>query len=81
MRCPKCGTENDKRTICSNCGFFMYRADLNNRARMTKKERQKEDLKEVGKKFGKVFKVIWMILMMLAMSFWILALLTWLITR
>lgn len=81
MRCPKCGTENDKRTICLKCGHYMYRADLSNRARMTKKQRQREDIKEASKNIGKIAKVIWMILVMVVMSFWIIAFLTWLITR
>lgn len=82
MRCPKCGSENATgRTICSECGHFMYRADISNRARMTKAQRRREDIKYAGKNVGKVARIVWMILVMLVTSFWIIALLVWLTER
>lgn len=79
MRCPKCGFDNDsKRTICSECGYYMYRADINNRARMTKAQRRKEDWRVAKKKVSKVANMVWIVLVMIVMSFWIIALMVWL---
>ena len=56
----------------------MYRADINNRARMTKAQRRKEDMREAKKNISKVTRVVWIVLVMIVMSFWIIALMVWL---
>ncbi|MBR6959788.1 MAG: hypothetical protein IKH76_04840 [Clostridiales bacterium] len=77
MKCPRCKTENGTRTVCSKCGYFMYHPDVANRAHMTKGQQAVEDTKIVGKKVGKVFKYAWMILTLIVMSFWLVALMVW----
>lgn len=80
MICPRCKTENGTRTICSKCGYYMYRADTMNRAKMTKGQQTLEDTKIVGKKVGKVLKYVWMIIVMIVMSFWLVAGMVWLMS-
>lgn len=70
MKCPRCFTENDNRTICKKCGLFLYRATSNNRVKMTRAQRAREDTKIVGKKFKKIFSYIWIILTIIIMSGW-----------
>ena len=71
MKCPRCRTENDSRTICKKCGLYMYHPDVNNRAKMTRGERAKEDAKIVGKKFRKIFSYIWIVFVIIIMSAWL----------
>ena len=78
MICPRCNTENGNRTICSKCGYYMYRPGTGNRRSMTKSEVAKEDAKIIGKRVFKFSRVVWIILVMVVMSFWILALLMYL---
>ena len=73
MKCPKCGTENGDRTICTKCGLFMYKPMGQNMKKMTQAERSKEDAKIMWKNTKKVLKVIWMIIVIIAMSFVLLA--------
>ena len=72
MRCPRCNTENDNRTVCSKCGYFLYRANEQNRKKMTKSQRAAEDAKTVGKRAGRIFKIIvlsaWLVLGMVALT-------------
>lgn len=71
MKCPRCMTENDARTICKKCGKFLYNTDVNNKAKMTRGQRAREDAKIVGKKFKKIFSYIWIVLVIIAMSGWL----------
>jgi len=76
--CPRCKTENGTRTICSKCGYYMYRPDIANRKKMTKAQQAVEDTKVVGKKAGKVLKIVWMIIVIVVMSAWLIAGMLWL---
>ncbi len=71
MRCPRCNTENDNRTVCSKCGYFLYRANEQNRKKMTKSQRAAEDAKTVGKRAGKIFKIVWIIVTIIVLSAWL----------
>ncbi len=73
MKCPRCRTENENRTVCKKCGLYLYRATSVNVAQMTKSERAKEDAKIIGKGVWKVLRVVWIIIVLIVMSFWILA--------
>ena len=73
MKCPRCRTENDNRTVCKKCGYYLYRATSVNLANMTKAERAKEDAKIIGKSVWKVLRVVWMVITIIVMSFLILA--------
>ena len=78
MICPRCKTENGNRTICSNCGYFMYRVANQNVASRTAAERAVDDAKIVGKNVWKIVRIIWIVLVMIVLSFWIIAALMWL---
>ena len=80
MQCPRCKTENGTRTICSKCGYYMYRPDVANRAKLTKGQQAVEDTKLVGKRVGKVFKYIWMVIVIIVMSAWLVAGRVWLVS-
>ncbi len=71
-------TENGNRTICSNCGYFMYRVANQNVEKRTNARRALDDAKIAGKGFWKIFRIVWIGLVIIVMSFWILALLIWL---
>ena len=71
MKCPRCNTENGDRTVCSKCGFFLYRPDVNNRKKMTKAQRAAEDANTVGKRAGKIFKIVWIIITIIVLSAWL----------
>jgi len=73
MKCPRCKTENDTRTICKKCGYYMYHPDVMNRAKMTKSQQALEDSKIVGKKIGKVLKIIYIIITIIVLSAWLVA--------
>lgn len=78
MKCPRCMTENGNRTICSNCGYFMYRVANQNIEKRSNARRALDDAKIAGKGFWKIFRIVWIGLVIIVMSFWILALLIWL---
>lgn len=78
MICPRCKTENGSRTICTKCGYFLYRANAQNRTRLTKSQRAIEDGKIIGKSAGKILKIVWIIIVIVVMSFWLLAILMYL---
>ncbi len=78
MICPRCKTENGNRTVCSNCGYFLYRVANQNVQKRTSVERAIDDTKIMGKSVWKVLRVVWIGIVMIVLSFWILALLMWL---
>lgn len=77
MICPRCNTDNGDRTICKDCGYFMYRATTQNVKKMTRAERSREDAKIIWKKVAKVLRIVWMAIVMIVMSFVMLAALTY----
>lgn len=78
MKCPRCLTENGNRTICSKCGYFMYRVANQNVENRTRTERALDDAKIAGKSFWKIFRIIWIGIVMVVLSFWLIFLLVWL---
>ena len=68
MKCPRCKTENDMRTICKKCGLFLYHSESNNKIKMTRSQRAKEDAKIVGKKLRKILSYVWLVIMMVVLS-------------
>ncbi len=73
MICPRCNTENDNRTICKKCGYYLYRADAQNRKKMTRGQLAVSDAKIAGKKAGKIFRYIWIGITIIVLSFWLVA--------
>lgn len=78
MICPRCKTENGNRTICSKCGYYMYRVANQNIEKRTAAQRALDDSKIVGKGVWKVMRVVWIGIVMLVLSFWIIALIVYL---
>jgi len=78
MICPRCKTENGNRTICSKCGYYMYRVANQNIEKRTAAQRALDDSKIVGKGIWKVMRVVWIGIVMLVLSFWIIALIVYL---
>ena len=78
MICPRCKTENGSRTVCSKCGYFLYRVANQNVQKRTGFERAVDDTKIMGKSVWKVLRVVWIGIVMIVLSFWILALIIWL---
>lgn len=73
MICPRCKTENGNRTVCSKCGYYMYRVANQNIASRTNVERAIDDTKIIGKNVWKVVRIIWIIIVMIVLSFWLIA--------
>ena len=74
MKCPRCKTNNDvSRTICTKCGYFLYRNSTNPRRGMTKEQIRAADRREMLGKVKKVLIILWRILVVLVMTFWIIA--------
>lgn len=47
MKCPRCGHENDNRTICSKCGNFLQHGKRLDKKQLTPQERRKYRLRQV----------------------------------
>jgi len=78
MICPRCKTENGNRTVCSNCGYFLYRVANQNIQKRSNLQRAVDDSKIVGKNVWKIVRVVWLVIVMIVISFWIIALLMFL---
>ena len=71
-------TENGNRTVCSKCGYYMYRVANQNIEKRTNVQRAIDDSKIVGKSVWRVFRVVWIGIVMIVLSFWIIALIVYL---
>ncbi len=58
MKCPKCNTENEQRSVCKNCGLFLYKADFRNAPKMSEKEIKQRDRQTVLRVVKKILKFI-----------------------
>lgn len=47
MKCPRCGHENENRTICSKCGNFLQHGKRLDKKQLTPQERRKYRLRQV----------------------------------
>jgi len=54
MRCPRCGTENGTRSVCTKCGMFLVDTRSKNRRKMTAHEIKKQDMNTLWR-FAKQF--------------------------
>jgi len=73
MICPRCKTENGNRTVCSKCGYYLYRPANQNIAKRTAGERAIDDAKIMGKGIWKILRIVWIIIVMIVMSFLLIA--------
>ena len=71
-------TENGNRTVCSKCGYYMYRVANQNIEKRTNVQRAIDDSKIVGKSVWRVLRVVWIGIVMIVLSFWIIALIVYL---
>ena len=81
MKCPRCKTVNEnKRTICTKCGFYLYRNDMP-KAHMTKAQLQAAERQEAWSKIKFVLSWAWKILVVVVMTFWTIVLVLWLASK
>jgi uncharacterized membrane protein YvbJ len=73
MKCPRCETENDRRTICKKCGMFLSDGRTRNRVVLTPEELRKEDLKKLRRILFGILKVVWMAVVFLIISILVVA--------
>ncbi|HPE38431.1 MAG TPA: hypothetical protein PK567_02935 [Bacillota bacterium] len=78
MKCPRCGTENDNRTVCKKCSTFLYRAGAPTGKKLTREEIAKQDRRIVFNAIKKFLKIVWMIIVILVTSFLLIALVQYL---
>ena len=74
MKCPRCKTVNENtRTICTKCGYYLFRNSTTPRSFMSKEEIAKADRELMWKKVKTVLKWFWRILVVIAVTYWIIA--------
>ncbi len=47
MKCPRCGRENDNRTICAKCGNFLQHGKRLDKKQLTPQERRQYRLRQI----------------------------------
>ena len=78
MKCPRCKTVNYKTmTICTKCGFYLYRNDSDPRTRMSKEQIAAMDRRIVWNKTKTVLKWAWRVIVFIVMIYWIIVLFMW----
>ncbi|NLW89154.1 MAG: hypothetical protein GXY43_05480 [Clostridiaceae bacterium] len=70
MKCPKCKTENENRSVCKNCGLFLYRPDRRNAPKLSDKELRQRDWRTVWRVTRKILKYVGIIITAFVLSFW-----------
>jgi uncharacterized membrane protein YvbJ len=68
MKCPRCETENNGRSVCSKCGMFLYDGRTRNRVKMNSKEIARSDVKRVLKYLFSGLKIVWYFVVMIVLS-------------
>ena len=81
MKCPRCKTENQSRSVCSQCGKFLYSADYRNGKKLTEKELRDRDRRTAFNFFKKIGKGVWLILAIIVTSFWLFLLMYFVLTK
>ncbi|MBO7426319.1 MAG: hypothetical protein J6U23_11655 [Clostridiales bacterium] len=78
MKCPRCKTVNDNtRTICTKCGFYLYRNDSDPRTRMSKEQIAAMDRRVIKNKIKTVLKWTWRVIVFIVMIYWIIVIFLW----
>ena len=78
MKCSKCGTDNPSgKTICRQCGNFLYSAEPRNRVALTKEQRKERRKTLIKNSFS---GCLWTGLVLLAMLI-VLSLVSFLLVR
>jgi len=68
MKCPRCETENNSRSVCSKCGMFLYDGRTRNRVKMSAREITRMDAKRVFKYLFSGLKIVWYFIVMIVLS-------------
>lgn len=72
MKCPRCKTKNENtRTICTKCGYYLYKNDSDPRTRMSKEQIADMDRKVMLSKGKKILKWGWRAIVIIVMVYWI----------
>ncbi|MBN1892287.1 MAG: hypothetical protein JW780_05845 [Clostridiales bacterium] len=71
MKCPKCNTENAQRSVCKNCGLFLYNPDYRNTPKLNEQQLKERDRQTVWRVAKKVLKIISIIITIFVLSFWL----------
>ncbi len=69
MKCPRCETENNSRSVCIKCGMFLYDGRSRNRKKLSQSETFKMNAKRAGRIARQVLKFTWMVLVLVVLSF------------
>ena len=68
MKCPRCETENNSRSVCSKCGMFLYDGRTRNRVKMSAKEIARMDARRFIKYLFSGLKILWYFVVMIVLS-------------
>ena len=68
MKCPRCETENNGRSVCSKCGMFLYDGRTRNRVKMTSRQIAASDAKKAMKFVFSGLKIVWFFVVMIVLS-------------
>lgn len=68
---------DNTRTICTKCGFYLYRNDSDPRTRMSKEQIAAMDRRIVWNKTKTVLKWAWRVIVFIVMIYWIIVLFMW----
>ena len=78
MKCPRCKTVNDNtRTICTKCGFYLYRNDSDPRTRLSKEQIAEMDRRVRWNRIKTVLKWTWRVIVFIVMIYWIIVIFMW----
>lgn len=68
MKCPRCGTENGTRSVCTKCGMFLVDTRSKNRRRLSAQEIRKQDMSTLWRLARQFLKFLALILILLILS-------------
>ena len=69
MKCPKCGIENEQRSVCKDCGQFLYSTTRKIRYKPTAKEKRERFRKNTRYVVTKSLIAILILLGLVLLSF------------
>lgn len=68
---------DNTRTICTKCGFYLYRNDSDPRTRMSKEQIAAMDRRVIKNKIKTVLKWTWRVIVFIVMIYWIIVIFLW----
>lgn len=75
MKCPKCLTENEQRSVCKKCGMFLYNTNYRNGPKLTPEQLKQRERTQIFGFFKKIGRFLWIALGIILISFWVFILL------